>query len=332
MKLSIVIPVYNAIDYLSDCLESILEQDFQDYEIVLVDDGSTDGSEKLCDEYADRYNSLCVVHQNNGGASSARNTGIRAAKGDYIHFVDSDDRLNGSTVYSKLFQALGTAEPDIVFSRRERYNESMSILEATQPTYFRDGFFEGDVLLDVLQNKYELVLTCPINKVIKRSIVVDNQLFFVEKLNHEEDEWLPRVIAKAKTCWYYNKVIYQVRHRKGSLSEIPDEQNRERKAESKVYIASTGVEYMIRENVASGTLPYIVEHYWGYMLDAVTTIERLKDKELKKQLTDTIRKYSAFFSKRRFLKNKNWRVLGMLFQIAGVRITAKILATRYKTD
>lgn len=329
MKLSVVIPVYNAIDYLSDCLDSILSQDYDDYEVVLVDDGSTDGSEKLCDEYAARYHFLRVVHQNNGGASSARNTGIKAAKGDYIHFVDSDDRLNGSTVYSKLFQALGTAEPNIVFSRRERYDDSMSTLEATQPKYSRDGFFEGDVLLDVLQNKYELVLTCPINKVIKRSVVMNNQLFFVEKLDHEEDEWLPRVIAKSQTCWYYNEIIYQVRHRKGSLSEVPDERNRERKAESKVYIASTGVKYMLRENVAPGTLPHIVEHYWGYMMDAVLTIDKLQNKELKDKLISYIKSNQSFFQHKRFLKNRNWRLMGTMMQLIGIKYGSKVMALRY---
>ena len=89
--LSIVIPVYNTANYLESCLSSVLAGDWADCEILLVDDGSTDGSETLCDEYAAQDARVRVLHKKNGGLSDARNAGVDAAKGEYLSFVDGDD-------------------------------------------------------------------------------------------------------------------------------------------------------------------------------------------------------------------------------------------------
>ena len=95
MTFSIVIPVYNVKDYLEKCIDSVLQQDLEDSEIILVDDGSTDGeSGKICDRYAKNYpGKIAVIHQENGGLGAARNTGIERAAGDYLLFLDSDDYL-----------------------------------------------------------------------------------------------------------------------------------------------------------------------------------------------------------------------------------------------
>ncbi len=93
MQLSIIIPVYNTKAYLRRCIESILDADYSDYEIVLVDDGSTDGSGAVCDEYADEYAFFKVFHLENGGVSKARNFGLTHASGEYVYFMDSDDYL-----------------------------------------------------------------------------------------------------------------------------------------------------------------------------------------------------------------------------------------------
>lgn len=98
MKLSIIIPVYRTQDTLERCLESILQQSFTDYEMILVDDGSDDGSPQLCDEYARKDARIRVIHKENGGLSDARNAGIREARGEYITFVDSDDTMVDNTL------------------------------------------------------------------------------------------------------------------------------------------------------------------------------------------------------------------------------------------
>lgn len=91
MIFSIIVPIYNVEKYLRCCVDSVLAENFADYEMILVDDGSPDGCGKICDEYAGKYPHIKVIHKENGGLSDARNAGIRAAKGDYLIFLDSDD-------------------------------------------------------------------------------------------------------------------------------------------------------------------------------------------------------------------------------------------------
>lgn len=91
VKFSIIVPVYNVERYLNKCLDSIVNQTYQNFEAILVDDGSTDSSGRVCDEYGEKYDFIKVVHQENGGLSAARNTGLNKAQGDWIIFVDSDD-------------------------------------------------------------------------------------------------------------------------------------------------------------------------------------------------------------------------------------------------
>jgi glycosyltransferase involved in cell wall biosynthesis len=111
-QISVIVPVYNVQDYLEECIESILRQDFHDFELILVDDGSTDNSGKICDTYLDRTN-VNVIHKENGGLSDARNAGISAAKGKYITFIDSDD-IVWNKYLSVLHNAALAYDADIV--------------------------------------------------------------------------------------------------------------------------------------------------------------------------------------------------------------------------
>ena len=97
-KVSIIVPIYNVKPYLKECLDSILVQTFSDFELILVDDGSTDGSERLADSYALSDPRVKVVYKENGGLSSARNAGLDLACGEYIYFVDSDDYIEPDTL------------------------------------------------------------------------------------------------------------------------------------------------------------------------------------------------------------------------------------------
>lgn len=110
--LTIVIPVYNAENYLKPCLDSVAAQEFTDYELVLVDDGSQDGSGRICDEYAVRDPRIRVIHQSNGGQAAARNRGIDVAVGDYVGFCDNDDILHPS-IFRVLLKNIGAAGADI---------------------------------------------------------------------------------------------------------------------------------------------------------------------------------------------------------------------------
>ena len=114
--ISVIVPIYNVEQYLETCIESIINQTYKNMEIILVDDGCTDGSARICDEYKKKDDRIKVIHKQNGVVSSARNTGLNIAKGEYVAFVDADDRLD-STIYEKLINSLDDCKSDIAICR-----------------------------------------------------------------------------------------------------------------------------------------------------------------------------------------------------------------------
>ena len=106
VKFSIIVPVYKVEKYLERCINSILSQTYRNFELILVDDGSTDNCPRICDEYVKSNNRINVIHKKNGGLSSARNAGIDRSTGEYIIFVDSDDYWNSNHALQKIVEAL----------------------------------------------------------------------------------------------------------------------------------------------------------------------------------------------------------------------------------
>lgn len=122
MKLSIIIPVYRTQDTLARCLNSVLQQSFTDYEIILVDDGSPDECPILCDNYAHKYKNIKVIHKANGGLSDARNAGINLAKGEYLTFIDSDDAIQKDSLQALINELCQHTDVDILeYPVLERY-------------------------------------------------------------------------------------------------------------------------------------------------------------------------------------------------------------------
>ena len=329
MLLSVVIPVYNAKEYLDECIGSVLSQGFTDYEIILVDDGSSDGSGQLCDEYASRYAFIRAVHQENGGASAARNAGLKEARGSFIHFIDSDDRLSFDGVYEALSHKALDTKHEIIFFRRERFTEGVEGIDAVQPEYEVDGEMSGDILNHVLSKKYQLTLTCPVNKIFRRDFLLENDLYFTVGLDHEEDEWLPRVISCARCVWFDKGVYYTVRQHAGSLSKIDTPEKTTDKACSKVIIAASGMAYMEKKDLPPETMSLAAEYYWDYLTDACVVCSRLSSAENKKRLYAKLKENKAFFRTSRYLKSKNRRIMSRMFRLLGVRLTVRFIGLRY---
>ena len=134
MKLSIIVPVYKVRRYLQRCIESILQQTYTDYELILVDDGSPDSCGAICDRYAQECDKVRVIHKKNGGLSSARNAGIAAARGEYITFVDSDDAVASGTYYYNMHILLSNPDIDILeFPVIEHYESPKSKVISFKP-------------------------------------------------------------------------------------------------------------------------------------------------------------------------------------------------------
>lgn len=134
MKLSIIVPVYKVRRYLQRCIESILQQTYTDYELILVDDGSPDNCGAICDRYAQECDKVRVIHKKNGGLSSARNAGIAVARGEYITFVDSDDAVASGTYYYNMHILLSNPDIDILeFPVIEHYESPRSRVMSFKP-------------------------------------------------------------------------------------------------------------------------------------------------------------------------------------------------------
>ncbi len=187
-SLSIIIPVYNVGPYLEDCLDSLLQQNLQGIEILLINDGSTDESGFICDEFARQNQALRVFHKRNEGVSIARNLGIEQAHGDWISFVDPDDIVSPN--YIDAFRSLSKNQDDLVFFSLSIFNQNgdvkQKILEDKRyigKTEMQKGILRMMVNPD---NCEYFVFT--VNKFFKRKIITDNNIRFTEHLTFREDE------------------------------------------------------------------------------------------------------------------------------------------------
>lgn len=215
MKFSVIVPIYNVEDYLRACVDSVLAQDFRDYEIILVDDGSPDNCGKICDEYAEKYSQIKTIHKENGGLSDARNFGIKEAEGDYLIFLDSDDYWEGTNVLSDLSDILERDNnPDLILhgyttnnKEGKKHREKIKIKE--------NQGFENDFEYLVSNHIY---VSNAWTKIIKKDILIKNNLFFEKGLLHEDMPFCFDLSFFINTYSVYNSNFYQYRLRDNSIS------------------------------------------------------------------------------------------------------------------
>lgn len=219
LRLSIIVPVYNVSKYLAKCLDSLLFQDLEsdEYEIIVVNDGSTDNSGDIAKQYADKYSNIILIEQENQGLSGARNTGIKLAKGEYIQFVDSDDYLEPN-VLKTLADKMESDNLDILRFNYQNVNEQYEVYE---PYKEHKPFVDyRDVVCDGLTFLTErLGYGCYAWQfVIKSDLLrLDKNLFKVE-IYFEDTEWAPRIFTQAKRVTSTDLMVYNYLLRQGSIT------------------------------------------------------------------------------------------------------------------
>ncbi len=179
---SVIVPVYNAEGVVSRGVESILTQSYQDFELILVDDGSTDNSGAICDNYAQQDGRVKVVHQENAGVSAARNAGLKVAQGEWVTFVDSDDIVLDGFLESLVAAVNREERIDLAYCGYAIVEGSTSIMTYRSATYIGKG-----QLHDVLSSTKLLYRCSPWAKLFRRSVITDNGLQFDENLTISED-------------------------------------------------------------------------------------------------------------------------------------------------
>jgi len=188
--ISIIIPVYNVEKYLHQTVDSIIFQNFQDYEIILINDGSTDQSASICDRYSINHKNVKVIHKTNEGVGIARNAGIRKAKGEYIYFLDSDDYVEPN--FFEMTVPLTKLNDDIIQFGFNRVNNDGIYLNTTKPFKISSKNIQNDksVLAKILQTGCGLSLW---DKLIKRQLIQENSIIFDNKRRGQDFTFMIKI-------------------------------------------------------------------------------------------------------------------------------------------
>ena len=213
-KFSIIVPIYNSEKYLLDCIYSLLDQNYSDYEVILVDDGSTDNSGKISDSF--ESDKVKVIHKENGGQISARVEGIKASAGEYILFVDSDDEIFNNTL-STLNQYISNIKPDCIIFGCETFNND-GVLRKTKAAFL------GPTIIDKKSELMEIVLNDngynPVwRKAIRREFINTIDLTTFHNIRFAEDllESL-EIYENAKNFLFIPEILYKYRMNDDSIT------------------------------------------------------------------------------------------------------------------
>lgn len=212
-KISVIIPVYNVEKYLRECLDSVLVQTFEDFEIICINDASTDGSLKILEEYERCDSRIKIINnEKNIGLGLSRNKGIETACGKYIHFLDSDDWMEPNT-YSKLYEILENNDLDFLKFIQKQYVETDEHQIAT--LRFPEDI-DGKVICPVGDLRLFDLLEVVTPVLYKRSFILDNGLKF-EPIIHEDTPFYLETLVKAERAMFVNYALYNYRVRSGSI-------------------------------------------------------------------------------------------------------------------
>lgn len=211
---SIVIPVYNVSQYLDECVKSVLSQTYTQLEIIIVDDGSTDGSEKICDELKKRDSRIIVMHKKNGGLSDARNAGIETATGKCISFVDSDDIVHSQMIFNLMKPFLTDSEAEVSCCRFEKFVDGEKIISTTNRDDNNNASNQSISTRDFFEKP---IWTTSWAKIYKSSLLKEIR-FPVGRLHEDEFTTYKICYAAKKIYWTENK-FYFYRQRVGSIMD-----------------------------------------------------------------------------------------------------------------
>jgi len=204
---SIIVPIYNVEKYLEKCLNSLVEQNYEDYEIILVNDGSTDRSIEIIKKYSKKYKDLIKTFtKENGGLSSARNYGIKKATKEFLLFVDSDDYINKNTL-KILNDNLKKKDSDIlVFNYNAIYNNYQTKINSYNE--------------NIIDNKKRFIVGIPsaCNKVIKKDIFINNKIEFIKGIYYEDLATIPTLVNYTDKIDFINEALYNYNVRNNSIT------------------------------------------------------------------------------------------------------------------
>ncbi|MGN0527793.1 MAG: glycosyltransferase family 2 protein [Eubacterium sp.] len=311
---SIIVPVYNVEKYLNQCVESIVNQTYSNFEIILVDDNSPDNCPALCDEWAEKDSRIKVIHKANGGASSARNAGIDASTGDYILFVDSDDFYNSNDTLMVLKDKIENTKSDIVVFGCTDWNMITDKTVISRTGYDLDLINQGDkdkTFHYLLSQK--MLPGGPTIFCTSRRVIEDNQIRFKEGIQDEDYDYVLSAFMYSSSIFAVDNPFYTYRYgRNNSVT-----------ASASIKMID-GIAYTIEkwseicekcnnEQLKKDLLNYIAFVFsTGYVVAG-----RMKNKEEKKRAFSILKKYGYILDYGYWRKT---RIIKFAVKIFGVRL------------
>lgn len=212
MLISIIIPAFNAENYIREALDSIINQAFKDYEIIVVNDGSSDGTVSILQSYPVR-----IINQVNSGASVARNNGLKVAQGEYIFFMDADDTIKENSLAK--MASLTANGADVVIGLYSMYNVDKNIR-----LFEKDNSISSNLINNKSNEEIVNILgvyrlsSCPWRYLIKRELLINNKLFFNENSLVEDAIWVPKLLCTAKSFMLNDEPFYNYKIHINSVS------------------------------------------------------------------------------------------------------------------
>jgi len=320
LKISVIIPVYNVSKYLHQCVNSVLTQDYKNLEVILVDDGSTDESPKICDNYVSEYPDIIkVIHKSNGGLSDARNAGIHESSGDYVAFLDGDDFWNTEIPLSSLADRVSQTNADVLNFSYAKYYEDIDKTESYFPQMSSmptSAKCKDEQLKFIFDNNYYIASAC--NKFIKRDLL-DDELFFEFGAYSEDVEWCLKLLLKAKSFDFIALDFYYYRQRANSISHtINDKKCND--------LCKHIIECIKLSQNSSTDIKKYLYNYSAYQFGTFFIVQALAENK-QKDCIDKLKSYTYILSHNN--GNKKLVVLNILCKLLGYKITCKMIRLVY---
>lgn len=306
MKFSIIIPAYNVADYLENCVESILKQTYDNYEIIIVDDGSTDETGKVADELLTQSKQINVVHQSNGGASKARNTGMKRATGDYILFLDGDDFWSDSHFLKQIASELTIELVDvIIFGYSYYYDNEIKespisrLKDLGEATNF--GLFNGPNW----------------NKCISKKLI-NKGLSFPEDLVSEDSLYCSSIMKRMESFSVITSTQYMYRqNRAGSLTNVVKERN--------VLDTLRGISRGLSDEKSLSEVKRKALNTY-FTISYISILPYAKPYLFNQEIRNLLIQYKYLLKNSSHINNKSFKMTGIFTSIFGINISTRLFS------
>lgn len=315
MKVSFIIPVYNVAKYLHQCVRSILEQNYVNIEVILVDDGSKDESPAICDSFTEYDKRVKCIHKVNGGLSDARNVGLQAATGEYVAFVDGDDFWMSKDNLTELLKVVKQyPEVDFIgYNCKYYYPETEnSIPWVPYSDELSKPVDKDSAMIELVKSGTFPMSACL--KIMKRDFLIDNKLFFVKGQIAEDIPWFINVLDSTKLCCFVNEYIYA--YRQNVFGSISSNNNR-RSFDSLFDIFKTEL-VKIEQRSFSEEAKAAIKSFLAYEYCILLTYTSIE-----KQTRNELRSYQSVL---KYDMNPKVKKASRCYKVFGIKITTLVLS------